>query len=167
MRSVLVLLALLGASALAQGPPPDGMHGPPPGGDWGHRDQQGPPHGHPFGAPPGKWWRDPGISRDLTLTPDQQRRMDDIYTQSRVRLIDLTGALRKEEAILEPMLGAEHVDESRTLMQIDRVAQARAELEKASARMLLGFRGVLSQDQWKRLQAGPPHPPGGPGGQVR
>jgi hypothetical protein len=40
------------------------------------------------------------------------------------------------------------------------VAQARAELEKANARMLLGIRRVLNQDQWKKLQEAPqqPHP---------
>jgi hypothetical protein len=41
------------------------------------------------------------------------------------------------------------------------VAQARAELEKANARMLLGFRGVLTQEQWKKLQAEDPHRHGG------
>ena len=42
---------------------------------------------------------------------------------------------------------------TKVLAQIDRIAQARAELEKANARMLLGLRGVLTLDQWKKLQA--------------
>jgi Spy/CpxP family protein refolding chaperone len=166
MKQALLAFILIGSCAFAQGPPP--------GGDWNHDDRHGPPpqHRSSFGAPPGRWWRDPGIVHDLTLTADQQKHMDDIYQQNRLRLIDLTATLQKQEALVEPMLAADHVDETRTLAQVDRVAQARAELEKANARMLLGFRGVLSLDQWKRLQAGPPHPsgppPGGPPtGQVR
>ena len=42
------------------------------------------------------------------------------------------------------------------LAEIDRVAQIRAELEKANARMLLGLRRVLTQDQWQKLQANDP-----------
>jgi periplasmic protein CpxP/Spy len=64
----------------------------------------------------------------------------------------LSAALQKEEAILEPLLEADRPDETMVLSQIDRVAQARAELEKSNARMLLGFRGVLTLDQWKKLQ---------------
>lgn len=125
-------------------------------------------HRPPFGVPPGIWWHAPGIVHDITLTADQQKRMDDIYQQNRLRLMDLTAALQKQEATVAPMLAAEHVDEASTLAQIDRVAQARAELEKANARMLLGFRSVLSLDQWKRLQAGPPRLPGGaPNGPAR
>jgi Spy/CpxP family protein refolding chaperone len=105
---------------------------------------------HPL--PPGKWWTDPGLVQKLGLTTDQQSRIEAIFQQSRLKLIDLSAALQKEEATIEPLLEAEHPDEAKVVAQIDRIAQARAELEKANARMLLGFRGVLSQDQWKRLQ---------------
>jgi protein CpxP len=49
--------------------------------------------------------------------------------------------------LLEPLMDAERLDEAKTLVQIDRVAQARAELEKANARMLLGIRQVMTADQ--------------------
>jgi TonB family protein len=39
--------------------------------------------------------------------------------------------------------------------QIDKIAQARAELEKANARMLLGIRRVMTADQWQKLKADP------------
>jgi hypothetical protein len=44
-------------------------------------------------------------------------------------------------------------NETRILAQIDKVAQARAELEKANARFLLAIRGKLTPEQWKQLQA--------------
>src|SRR6185295_2596479 len=81
------------------------------------------------------------------LTADQQKKMDEVFQESRVRLITLDGDLRTQEALLEPLMSAERLDEAKTLAQIDRVAQARAELEKANARMLLGIRQVLTPEQ--------------------
>ena len=107
-------------------------------------------------GPPGKWWSDPRFVQILGLTPDQQKRMDDIFNQNRLKLIDLSAALQKEEALLEPLLAADRPDEPKILLQIDRVAQARAELEKGNARMLLGLRSVLTPEQWKRLQTDRP-----------
>jgi len=108
------------------------------------------------GGPRGRWWTDPALVQKLGLTADQEKRIDSQFQQSRLKLIDLSAALQKEEAIMEPLLEADRPDEAQVLAQIDRVAQARAELEKANARMLLGFRGVLTQEQWKKLQAEAP-----------
>jgi predicted RNase H-like HicB family nuclease len=50
--------------------------------------------------------------------------------------------VHKDEIGLEPLLAAEKPDEPKILAQIDRVAEARAELEKAHARMLPALRRV-------------------------
>ncbi|HEY6414121.1 MAG TPA: Spy/CpxP family protein refolding chaperone [Edaphobacter sp.] len=104
-------------------------------------------------GPSGIWWKNPDIIQKLTITPDQQKRMDDIFQQSRIQLIDLKAAVEKQEVLLEPMLAANPPDTSKVLAQIDKAAQARAELEKANAKMLLGIRTVLTPDQWTKLQA--------------
>jgi periplasmic protein CpxP/Spy len=136
-----------GPPIIQEGPPADGHEGLP-----GGR----PPHGHP---PPrmgqeGRWWVNPDVVQKIGLTPDQQKQIDALFQKDRLKLIDASAAVEKEEAVLEPLLEADHPDEAKVLAQIDRVAQSRAELEKANARMLLGFRSVLSVDQWKKLQAG-------------
>ena len=129
-------------------------------------------------GPPGMWWKNPDLVQKLALTADQQKRMDDIFQQSRLQLIDLKASLEKQEVTLEPMLDANPPDTNKILAQIDKTAQARAELEKGNARMLLGIRNVLTPDQWTKLQAaerdnrrtmmrkgsGGPGEPGGPGG---
>jgi Spy/CpxP family protein refolding chaperone len=106
---------------------------------------------------------DPALVQRLGLTADQQKRIDDLFQQNRLKLIDQSATLQKEEAVMEPLLAADRPEEAKILLQIDRIAQARAELEKANARMLLGFRNVLNPEQWKRLQA---EGPGG-GGEPR
>jgi periplasmic protein CpxP/Spy len=101
----------------------------------------------------GRWWDNPQVAKDLNLAPDQKQKMDDIFQQSRLKLIDLHAALQKEEATLDPLINADSPDETKVLAQIDRVAQARAELEKSNARMLLAVRQVLTADQWTKLKA--------------
>ena len=101
----------------------------------------------------GRWWDNPQVAKDLNLAPDQKQKMDDIFQQSRLKLIDLHAALQKEEATLDPLINADSPDETKILAQIDRVAQARAELEKSNARMLLSVRQVLTADQWTKLKA--------------
>jgi Spy/CpxP family protein refolding chaperone len=115
-------------------------------------------------APPGKWWHNPRMVLRLNLTPEQQKKMDDVFQQSRLRLIDLNASLQREEAMLDPLVNSDQLDDAKVLPQIDKVAQARAELEKANARLLLGIRHLLTPEQWKRLtMPGPVGPPNGPG----
>jgi Spy/CpxP family protein refolding chaperone len=104
-------------------------------------------------GPPGIWWHNADLIQKLNLTPDQQKKMDDILQQSKLQLIDLRANVEKQEVLMEPMLAANPPDTNKILAQIDHTAQARAELEKANAKMLLGIRNVLTPDQWTKLQA--------------
>ena len=75
-------------------------------------------------GPPGRWWDDKHFAKSLKLRSDQQIRMDILFEQNR------------------PTLYA----------QIDRIAQARAELEKANTHYLLQIRAEMDPDQIARLQ---------------
>jgi Spy/CpxP family protein refolding chaperone len=148
---------LLGAISFGQQPSPGGPDDAPPQGPGGpgRRAPGGP--GGPGGplrlGPPGRWWDDPEFIKKLGLSDDQQKKMDEIFNTNRLKLIDQFAAVQKEEAIMEPLVAADPPDENKLLAQIDRVAQARAELEKANARMLLGIRRQLTHDQWLKLKA--------------
>jgi Spy/CpxP family protein refolding chaperone len=191
-KTIKLVLPILfaGAAAWAQTQPAGGQQNqnppaPPQQGDNGTPAQPGrgfgpPPgqRGRGGGAPPpprsnrpplerslpqGRWWNNPEMIQKLNLNSDQQKKMDDIFQQNRLRLVDLNANLQKEEITMEPMMAADAPDESKILAQIDKVAQARAELEKANARFLLGIRRVLTQEQWKKLQTETAHPDGGRG----
>ena len=156
LLSIPLGLALASGMALCQDAPPpgapaDGM-GPPP------MEGRRPPMERAFHlGPHGRWWNNPELVQKLGLTADQQKKMEAIFQQNRPSLMDLSSSLHKEETSMVPLLAADQPDEGKILAQIDRVAQARAELEKANARMLLGLRRVLTPDQWKTLQAEEPH----------
>ena len=133
-----------------------GFHGGPAGhfgGDHGGMEMGGFHLG-----PGGMWWKNPRIVERLSLTADQARKMDDIVERSRLDLIDLRANLEKQQVMLGPLMDANPVDAARASAQIDKVANARADLEKANAKMLLGIRGVLTPDQWTKLHERPTPP---------
>ena len=154
--ALLASLFVLGQSCLGQqsgrdlvpnGPPPTGWPGPMPG---------------LLVGPPWRWWDDPDYIHRLALTADQQMKMDQVFDSHRVRVIDLYRKVQKEEATLKPMVDDDHTEETTVGAQIDRVAQARSELEKVLSQMLLELRRQLTHEQWLKLQAEPPRfPPGG------
>jgi Spy/CpxP family protein refolding chaperone len=139
-------VAVLGfaATAWAQGPPEGGLgmgpHRPP------MEREMGPRGDH------ARWWNDQHIVDKYKLTDSQRKSMDDIYQQHRLTLVDLHATLEKAELAMEPMMQEDQPDEGKILSQIDRVAQARAELEKANARMLFDIRKQLTPEQWKQVQ---------------
>jgi periplasmic protein CpxP/Spy len=69
--------------------------------------------------------------------------MEKIFQTHRMALIDLHAALQKEELQLEPLIESDQPDEAKVSAQIDRVANARAALEKSNAMMFLGIRKRL------------------------
>jgi periplasmic protein CpxP/Spy len=150
-RSALLLsfVSLLGLAASAPAFSQD-WHGGDRGGSGGT-----PPMERSFhaGGGHGRWWDNPRVAQQVGITDDQKKKMDDIFQQSRLRLIDLKAGLEKQEAIMQPLIEADQQDEGKILSQIDAIAQARAELEKANARMLFEIRKTLTPDQWKKLQA--------------
>ncbi len=154
MRTIhsLALLATFSA-ALAIAQQPDNGPPPPGPGQHGRMDPSRGPWGEVRLGPPGIWWHNSDLIQKLNLTPDQQKRMDDIFQQNRTQLMDLRTNLEKQESQMGPMLSADQPDTNKILAQIDHTAQARAELEKAHARMLLSIRTVLTPDQWSKLQA--------------
>jgi aspartyl-tRNA synthetase len=110
----------------------------------------------------GTFWRNSEWVKALELTTDQQSKMDDVYQQYRLKLIDLTAALQKEELLLEPLIGRTRPApeaEAKIMTQIDRIAEARAELEKTNSRMLISLLQVLTAEQWSKLPAQPTRKP--------
>jgi len=146
----IAIAEVLFAGAVWAQDPGSGGQGPGPGfGD--HR----PPMERSFGAQGehGRWWNNPKVVDKLKLTDAQRKAMDDTMQQHRETLVDLHGTLEKAELELEPMMKQDQPNESQILAQIDKVAQARAELEKANARFLLAIRSKLTPEQWKQMEA--------------
>lgn len=126
--------------AQAPGGPGFGEHRPPMERALGPRGD----HGH--------WWNNPQMVEKLKLTDEQRKSMDAILLEHREKLVDLHASLDKAELLMEPLMRNDQPNEGQILAQIDKIAQARADLEKANARFLLAIRGKLTPEQWKTLQ---------------
>ena len=146
---VLMVLALAGTLVAQGGPEPGagpgrpGMHRMASGGRMGPMDR--------WGA--GAWWKNSEVVQKLGLTDEQVQKIDKAFQDHRMQLVDLRAALEKEELKLKPLMESDNPNEGQVTAQIEKIAQARASLEKSNALMLLGVRKVLTVDQWKQLQA--------------
>lgn len=139
---VAIAVALTAGVGFAQGPGPGGP------GFGEHR----PPMERAMRGDHGRWWNNPKIVEKLKLTDDQRKAMDQIFLEHREKLVDLHANVDKAELEMEPLVGADQPNESAVMAQIDQVAQARAELEKANARFLFALRAKLTPEQWKQVQ---------------
>jgi Spy/CpxP family protein refolding chaperone len=157
----LATIPLAAGFALAQAPG-SGLGGGPgggPGGAPGFGEHRPPmERAFRFEGTHGQFWNNPKIAEQLKLTDEQRKEMDAILLEHRESLVDMRGAVEKAELEMEPLMSADQPNETAVLAQIDKIAAARAELEKANARFLLAIRAKLTPDQWKQVQAFGDHP---------
>jgi Spy/CpxP family protein refolding chaperone len=98
------------------------------------------------------WWNNPRMVERLKLTDDQRKAMDGIMLEHREKLIDLHASLEKAELAMQPLMSADTPNDAAITAQIDKVVQARGDLERANSRFLLAIRDKLTADQWKQLK---------------
>ena len=121
----------------------------------------------------GTWWSNAALLTELGLTDVQKARIQSSFDSHRQGLVSSKEALEKEELQLSRLLEAESLDRPAVMGQINRVIQARAEMERTNATMTLEMRQQLTRDQWMQLQTrtsamihGTPGVRGTPGGVV-
>lgn len=102
--------------------------------------------------PPGKWWRKPEIVANLELTADQQERLDGIFRASAPDLIDLRGAVEKENIALRGELDQPQLNRAKIQQIAARLNEARGRLFQRELAMLVDMRSVLSDQQWNRMR---------------
>lgn len=100
----------------------------------------------------GRWWDNKGFARSLGLNGDQQKRMDHVFSQNRDTLQQRYDAFVKQQAKLDTMKRNSQASESELFTEIQRTAQARAELEQAYTHMQLQIKGELTPDQVNKLE---------------
>ncbi len=102
-------------------------------------------------GPSGAWWTNANLLGRLGITDEQKAKLDRAFENHRSQLESSKQLLEKEEAQLAKLLDADTVDRNGVLTQIDRVVQARGEMERANSAMSLEMREVLTRAQWNQL----------------
>lgn len=106
----------------------------------------------PVAAIPGRFWDDNNLVHTLRLRPDQQRRMDAIFDANRPTLQSLFTNLQREEAKLSSLSPRKDQDQTKIFAAIDRVAQARADLEKEKQLLNSALRKEMDPQQVQQLE---------------
>jgi Spy/CpxP family protein refolding chaperone len=106
----------------------------------------------------GAWWMNTALMQRLGITDDQKAKIERAFENHRQAILSTTAQLEKEEALLARLLDTEPVDRNAVYTQIDRVTQARSEMERAGALMTLEMREYLTRAQWEQLPRTAPAP---------
>jgi Spy/CpxP family protein refolding chaperone len=99
----------------------------------------------------GAWWMNTALMQLLGITDEQKAKIERTFENHRQAIVLSTAALEKEEAQLARLLDAETVDQNAVYTQIDRVVQARGEMERINSVMTLEMRQHLTRAQWEQL----------------
>ncbi len=102
-------------------------------------------------VPDGKWWKRPRVASAIGLTEEQSSQIEKIFLKSRPQLIDLKADLEKKQVDLQSALENHESDRRAIEKKIDAVEEARKQLQKARALMILDIKQVLKPEQWDRL----------------
>jgi Spy/CpxP family protein refolding chaperone len=96
------------------------------------------------------WWNSP-IREDLGLNPAQSQKIRQIVRSYRDRLLDARSTVQKAEGELEDLLNDSEVNPEAAQPVIERVAAARANVNRVFLAMSVQLRSVLTLDQWRIL----------------
>jgi Spy/CpxP family protein refolding chaperone len=99
----------------------------------------------------GKWWQSEEYKRELKLTADQSKKLEDVFQASVPTLKSLKKTLDQAESEFERLL--ERGDDGSVMDQVERVEAARAELNKSHTMMMLRMKRVLTADQWTKFNS--------------
>ncbi len=98
-----------------------------------------------------KWWQNERFQSELSLTPEQSTRLEEIFQKTQSTLRQRMRALDRAEDEFDRLV--ESGDDASVLEHVGIVEAARAELNKTRTVMLLRMRRSLTTDQWAKFTA--------------
>ncbi|MGK2856365.1 MAG: Spy/CpxP family protein refolding chaperone [Thermoanaerobaculia bacterium] len=103
--------------------------------------------------PKGKWWRMPEVAKQLKLTAEQQKQLDDVFNQSQSELIDLKADADKLGIELRAQLEKSQAARKDVLSVAQKLGVARGRLFEREVAMMVDMKSVLTEEQWSELRA--------------
>ena len=102
--------------------------------------------------PPGKWWRRPEVIQRLELTNEQQDQLDEVFRAAADDLIDAKAAVEKLQVQLRGELDRAQVRRPELQRIARQLSEARGKLFERELMMLADMRGVLDEQQWRKVR---------------
>ena len=103
--------------------------------------------------PAGKWWRRPEVINQLSLSEEQQGRLDRIFASAANTLIDARGDVEKLQIAIANEIDQPQLNRSNLQRLAGELSAARGRLFEREIMMLADMRAVLNEQQWTRLRA--------------
>jgi Spy/CpxP family protein refolding chaperone len=125
------------------------------------------PGQRPFDLFRREWWKDDQVKKEIGLTDDKARKIDNIFQDRSKRLAPIVDELEKQEAELDRLTRDRVVDEVTYSLQAGRVWDLRRRFGESRTIMLYRIFLELTPDQYKKLEALRERNRGGRGGGSR
>jgi Spy/CpxP family protein refolding chaperone len=104
----------------------------------------------------GKWWKNGRIAALLKLSPEQQAKIEALWTQNRQNLIEEKATLDKRNEDLSGILGQNTIDENKAMAAYEKVLSVRSEIERSTFLMRVRIKNILTLEQQRTLEEIPP-----------
>jgi hypothetical protein len=101
----------------------------------------------------GKWWNNKEMTDQLKLTDSERKILDEKYTESRRKMIDLKSEVEKERLELDIVLDKQDASRDQIAERFDRLEKARAKLSKTRFGLLIEVREVIGVARFQELKA--------------
>ena len=102
--------------------------------------------------PLGKWWHMPHVAEQLNLNGREKEQLDDLFIQTRRKMIDLRSAVEKERLELGILMDKETLDEDAVKRQFKKLGQVRASLAAERFSFILAVRKILGAHRFQSLK---------------
>ena len=102
-------------------------------------------------VPAGKWWKRPRVVEMLKLSPEQQDRLEGIFSKNRRSFVDLKVDVERHQIDVDELVTKKDSDPKKVSQAIDALEQARLRLRKAWTTMALEQKDVLTATQWRMI----------------
>jgi Spy/CpxP family protein refolding chaperone len=105
------------------------------------------------GAQGFKWWQSDKFKTDLTLSPDQITRLEEVYQGLRPKLTAGKEELDRLETRLSKLIAEGVAPEGDVMKMVDQVERSRGELAKSRTLMIYRMHQILTVDQRAKMNA--------------
>jgi len=103
------------------------------------------------GASKWRWWQNEEIITLLKVTPEEIKKLDDAYIESRRSMLKLRGRVEAERFELEELLSRPEIDADAIREQNRKMESARSDLASERLDFLLKSREVLGHKRFQKL----------------
>ncbi len=100
------------------------------------------------------FWKSEKMVEKLSLTEEQVTQLEGIDYKFQKASIDVNARLKSAQLSLDHFLSGEKIKKQKLGVLVEEIAQARGEQTKLLLEKKIAIRGVLSLEQWQKVEGG-------------